>query len=378
MLWCDNLRCVNVAVVYCGYCRITYCDVCATGRYGVRWGSKQYRQWSCFSRYHAYVDVKTLNAVIPAEQTCPTCHITKPLDYFGARRKSRPAGMFITRRHICRECDKDERKGRLKTSIEQGLAQRCRVCKRYKKVEWFAGRSSICLTCEEKKELTSLHICTRCRKKRPGAKFLVPEAGQICQKCRPFQYCSVCDTNRVMEYFPNKGRRKRICYPCQTLNRRGQFGGKIACRFCGKVNPAHNYITPAYRCVACSAGDVSRRELALREGLYIPSPANLADKLLEKQGCKCLGCKKPFGEGRPPELDHIWPILQYKWDCEVNFQLLCRNCNASKSDKDPVSWQKAKGLKLGTYYRHIKTECRRLQKEQAESGGRPRYRQKRL
>lgn len=56
--------------------------------------------------------------------------------------------------------------------------------------------------------------------------------------------------------------------------------------------------------------------------------------LYEEQDGKCAGCSKP----KKLEIDHVVPISKGGINAPPNLQLLCRSCNASKSDRDLTEW----------------------------------------
>lgn len=57
------------------------------------------------------------------------------------------------------------------------------------------------------------------------------------------------------------------------------------------------------------------------------------DNLLRTQEHKCNGCNKVFSGTLKYEVDHIIPISKGGSNWPANLQLLCRSCNARKSDK---------------------------------------------
>jgi 5-methylcytosine-specific restriction endonuclease McrA len=54
----------------------------------------------------------------------------------------------------------------------------------------------------------------------------------------------------------------------------------------------------------------------------------------EEQGALCAGCS----EAKPLEVDHVVPVAAGGHNGPSNLQLLCRRCNASKSDKTLSDW----------------------------------------
>lgn len=72
--------------------------------------------------------------------------------------------------------------------------------------------------------------------------------------------------------------------------------------------------------------------------------AGIVKTLLEKQKCKCVVCKGSIKDGF--HIDHIIPIAKGGMNVDNNVQLLCPQCNMSKSDKHPVDFMQSKGFLL--------------------------------
>ena len=58
-------------------------------------------------------------------------------------------------------------------------------------------------------------------------------------------------------------------------------------------------------------------------------PQNVKDKVWNRDGGKCVKC----GSNKNLEFDHIIPFSKGGSNTYRNLQLLCENCNRSKSDK---------------------------------------------
>lgn len=66
--------------------------------------------------------------------------------------------------------------------------------------------------------------------------------------------------------------------------------------------------------------------------------------LLIKQKEKCIVCNTKLDNSY--HVDHIVPISKGGSNDKKNIQILCRFCNQSKSDKDPITFMRQKGLLL--------------------------------
>jgi 5-methylcytosine-specific restriction endonuclease McrA len=69
------------------------------------------------------------------------------------------------------------------------------------------------------------------------------------------------------------------------------------------------------------------------------------DRIFKQQRGKCALCKCSL-EKAIKELDHIIPISRGGDNGPGNLQWLCRPCNRSKSNKDPVQFAQERGLLL--------------------------------
>lgn len=67
-------------------------------------------------------------------------------------------------------------------------------------------------------------------------------------------------------------------------------------------------------------------------------------RIFKQQRGKCALCKCKLGADR--EVDHIIPISRGGDNGPGNLQWLCRPCNRSKSNKDPVQFAQERGLLL--------------------------------
>jgi 5-methylcytosine-specific restriction endonuclease McrA len=66
--------------------------------------------------------------------------------------------------------------------------------------------------------------------------------------------------------------------------------------------------------------------------------------LLDKQRRCCAVCRAPVGSAY--EADHIVPIAKGGSNFITNIQILCRPCNRTKSDKDPIHFMQQRGFLL--------------------------------
>jgi 5-methylcytosine-specific restriction endonuclease McrA len=65
-------------------------------------------------------------------------------------------------------------------------------------------------------------------------------------------------------------------------------------------------------------------------------------ELFEKCGNRCAYCKKK----KKLTVDHIVPLAKGGANSIRNIQFLCKPCNSSKCDSDPIEWAQKKGLLL--------------------------------
>lgn len=89
------------------------------------------------------------------------------------------------------------------------------------------------------------------------------------------------------------------------------------------------------------AGRQSRARRLRAPGTH--SAADIRD-IRRMQGDGCAGCQCPLqGKG---DIDHIVPIAKGGANTRRNLQLLCKPCNSSKHDRDPIEWMRSKGFLL--------------------------------
>jgi len=93
-------------------------------------------------------------------------------------------------------------------------------------------------------------------------------------------------------------------------------------------------------CRKRSSGRIRRKSERARLRLVSVEPVN-PTKVFERDGWRCQCCRKPTPRDkrgtyhpRAPELDHIIPLSKGGEHSYRNTQLLCRACNAAKSDSD--------------------------------------------
>lgn len=61
----------------------------------------------------------------------------------------------------------------------------------------------------------------------------------------------------------------------------------------------------------------------------------LRQKVLRRDGWKCVECGRGRAEGAVLHLDHIRPVARWGRTEFCNLRVLCSRCNAAKSDKAP-------------------------------------------
>ena len=83
-----------------------------------------------------------------------------------------------------------------------------------------------------------------------------------------------------------------------------------------------------------------RARVAGAEGSHT-SEDILRIKALQKS--KCAGCLKKLSDTKY-HVDHIVPLSKSGRNSPENLQILCQHCNLSKGPKDPLEWNKGKGL----------------------------------
>jgi 5-methylcytosine-specific restriction endonuclease McrA len=66
------------------------------------------------------------------------------------------------------------------------------------------------------------------------------------------------------------------------------------------------------------------------------------ERIRRQQGGKCASCRKK----RALAIDHIRPISRGGSNSPSNLQLLCKSCNSSKKDRDPIDWMQSRGFLL--------------------------------
>ena len=112
-------------------------------------------------------------------------------------------------------------------------------------------------------------------------------------------------------------------------------------------SPAGQAARAAY--LASSGGMEVQRAKRLRNRAKRRNALGVISKGIEvlirkAQKDKCANCKAVLsGKG---ELDHIMPIARGGLHEDGNLQLLCRPCNAAKSDRDPLEFAQANGRLL--------------------------------
>jgi len=67
-------------------------------------------------------------------------------------------------------------------------------------------------------------------------------------------------------------------------------------------------------------------------------------QLMDAQGGKCIYCKCDIRTKF--QVDHIVPVSKGGRNDKSNLQLLCKPCNLNKRDKDPLQYQKERGMLL--------------------------------
>ena len=65
-------------------------------------------------------------------------------------------------------------------------------------------------------------------------------------------------------------------------------------------------------------------------------------RLYEEQNGVCRYCSEPLGNDY--HVDHIFPLSIYKYNGPLDLQLLCEGCNVSKLNKDPIMYERKRGI----------------------------------
>jgi len=83
----------------------------------------------------------------------------------------------------------------------------------------------------------------------------------------------------------------------------------------------------------------SSRHMARRQGAVIKAmPSNYRQIVVRFYGGRCLNCKSMH----KLEIDHVVALNNGGAHCFENFQLLCKSCNDSKSDRHSNDYRSAK------------------------------------
>jgi len=75
---------------------------------------------------------------------------------------------------------------------------------------------------------------------------------------------------------------------------------------------------------------LQKRRYKNAEGFFTAD--DILTLMVKQKGC-CVLCSREFSETLKKEIDHIIPISKDGSNWPSNLQLLCRNCNAKKSNK---------------------------------------------
>lgn len=210
-----------------------------------------------------------------------------------------------------------------------------------------AKRTSTCQACGSAfvaKAVDRLKFCSRqC-------------AGELKKKTRPpansrvwFPSCRECD--RV---FATRLKATRVCSDeCKKqearrlANEKARAAYHVTPRQCPECattfTPTYGVIRKKFCSEFCSKRHCSRAARKKRKWVERAASVEAVNpfKVFERDGWRCQCCKKPTPRDRrgtyhprAPELDHIVPLSKGGEHSYRNTQLLCRACNAAKSDKD--------------------------------------------
>ena len=89
-----------------------------------------------------------------------------------------------------------------------------------------------------------------------------------------------------------------------------------------------------------------RNRYAIRRGSRGKYTGEDVAEITLRQGNKCAICRRAFSKRLKPSVDHIVPLVKGGMNVRRNIQIVCRPCNSSKNDSDPVIYMQSKGLLL--------------------------------
>ena len=93
-----------------------------------------------------------------------------------------------------------------------------------------------------------------------------------------------------------------------------------------------------------NAAELTRQYRARKRGQLGIVTKGTQDKLNKSRFCRV--CRRPFTKKLPRHIDHVMPLVKGGLHDDSNLQALCRSCNDSKQDMDPIEFARKHGMLL--------------------------------
>ena len=191
-----------------------------------------------------------------------------------------------------------------------------------------------CTKCGETKPLELFHKQPQCKDgRRPDCKACFYVAGKA--RLKPGQHAEY--TRKYRERNPNKDREYYEANKARIVEQQMQYAKRNWTKTLAKLR--------AWRKANPEKVQVwVRNRRAKLKGLLGSHTVDDIRALMESQRGKCVYCRcnirKTF------QVDHIVPVSAGGANDKTNLQLLCKTCNLDKRAKDPLEYQKERGLLL--------------------------------
>lgn len=143
------------------------------------------------------------------------------------------------------------------------------------------------------------------------------------------KFCSYVCQSIFIKSLPNRKKKKRLLR--RRERERIKYFGMTKKEFKRHTKEERKKMTPVHPQVGTDAFYNSREWLALRY------------RVLKKYGRRCMCCHRTDVE---LHVDHIKPISKFPMLAlsEENLQVLCRQCNLGKSNKDMTDFRPVRGI----------------------------------